>query len=107
MPDDDKTLSEEKPISDGKPVPDDNTLTKLVTFTRETLRPEGLEAPIEADTPLLDLGVLDSLKTAILLSHIRDELGVSVPPIELTVANFRNLRNIAALVDELAIAPTR
>lgn len=86
---------------------DDTTLTKLVAFTRDTLCPEGLEVPIEADTPLLDLGVLDSLKTAILLNYIREDLGVSVPPVALRASNFKDLRSIAALVDELASAATR
>lgn len=86
---------------------DDKTLTKLVTFARETLSPQELEAPIEADTALLDLGILDSLKTAILLNFIRDDLGVSVPAVALNAANFRDLRSIAALVDEIATTATR
>jgi clorobiocin biosynthesis protein CloN5 len=83
---------------------DDKTLTKLVSFTRETLCPREVEEPIEADTPLLGLGVLDSLKTAILLNYIRDDLGVTIPAAALNTANFQDLRSIAALVD--TIAPT-
>ncbi len=46
-------------------------------------------------------------KTAILLNYIRDDLGVSVPPVELRAARFKDLRSIAALVNELATATPR
>lgn len=87
-------------------MPEDvKTLAKLVSFAQETLCATELGVLIDADTPLLDLGVLDSLKTAILLNYIRDDLGVSVPPTALNTANFKDLRSIAGLVNAIATTP--
>ncbi|WP_173152388.1 acyl carrier protein [Phytohabitans suffuscus] len=88
-------------------MPDDQTLRKLVTFIDETLCPQEMEEPIRPDTPLLELGILDSLKTAILLNFIRDALGVVVPPKDLSARNFKNPAAIAAMVDQLSAAPSR
>ncbi len=50
------------------------------------------------ETPLLAWGVLDSFKTARLLSFIQDELDSQIPPEQLYAGNFRDVRSIAAMV---------
>ena len=85
---------------------DDPVVIRLVAFTDETLRPKDLDERIDPHTPLLELGILDSLKTAILLNFIRDELGVAVPPMEINARNFKDINSIAAMVNQLTSAPT-
>jgi Phosphopantetheine attachment site. len=78
------------------------TVPRLVTFIRENLL--SADEPVELDerTPLLEAGILDSLKTAILLSYIRDELGVYVSPALIDAKNFANVESLAAMVDGLS-----
>ena len=83
-------------------MPDEKVQDKLRNFIHETLRPKEMTEPIEVDTPLIELGILDSLKTAILLNYIRDELGVHVPPLEMGARYFKDVLSIAALGGELS-----
>ncbi|MDG4830620.1 acyl carrier protein [Solwaraspora sp. WMMD1047] len=53
-------------------------------------------------TPIIELGILDSLNTILLIGFIRDELGVVVPPREINADNFKNIRAITSLVCETA-----
>jgi clorobiocin biosynthesis protein CloN5 len=80
----------------------DEVTRLLVAFIQENLLPEHEDLSIDETTPLLELGVLDSLKTAILLNYVRDELKTYVPPDLLTHAHFRNAGTIAALILEVA-----
>lgn len=57
-------------------------------------------ADLTADTPLLELGVLNSVDTARLVSRIRETFGVRLPPASMTAGNFRDLKAIAGLVTE-------
>jgi acyl carrier protein len=77
---------------------------KLVAFIQENLTGGRPDLRIDAESPLLELGVLDSLKTAILLNYVRDELGTPIPPERLSVSNFRTPRAIGALVRDVALS---
>ncbi|MGV9452432.1 acyl carrier protein [Streptomyces sp. NPDC003635] len=57
------------------------------------------------DTPLLEWSVLTSMNTSLLLSFIRTELGVVVPPTHITGRNFANLAAITDMVYSLAPQP--
>jgi peptidyl carrier protein len=73
-------------------------LDQLVHHVREDLA-TGVSADlITADAPLLELGVLDSVRTARLLAHIRGTYGVRVPPVDMTGEHFRTLETITDLV---------
>jgi acyl carrier protein len=50
------------------------------------------------NTPLLELGVLNSIETARLVAYIRDTFGVRLAPAAMTATNFRDLETIAGLV---------
>ncbi|SBT42793.1 acyl carrier protein [Micromonospora auratinigra] len=76
------------------------TLSRLVEYTRTVLLGGDADG-LTPETPLLEWGVLDSLKTARLVGWIRDEFGVRVPPTKMNGANFRDLNSIAALVESL------
>lgn len=78
----------------------ERTETKLITFIRERFLAGDAGGELSADTPLLEWGVLDSLKVAILLNFIRDELGTTIPFEKISARHFKDVRSIAALVDE-------
>ncbi|WP_208881496.1 phosphopantetheine-binding protein [Streptomyces armeniacus] len=77
---------------------------KLVSFIQENLLTEDTDLVIDEATPLMELGILNSLKTAILLNYINHGLGLTVPPERLSAANFQTPRTIAAMIDDLAAA---
>jgi acyl carrier protein len=77
----------------------------LAPYVAETFLGEGMEA-LQPDTPLLELGILNSMNTAKLLTFIRESLGVDVPATHITGAHFRTLDTITDLVHSLGPAPT-
>ena len=80
-----------------------DTAPRLVDFVRENLLPAGSTVELDEQTPLLETGILDSLKTAILLNYIRDELGVFVSPVLIDAKNFANVASVTAMVDGLLV----
>ncbi|MBP2328677.1 acyl carrier protein [Kibdelosporangium banguiense] len=56
---------------------------------------------LTVETPLLEWGVLNSIETARLVAHIRDEFGVRVPPAKMVSKHFSNIDRIADLVCSL------
>lgn len=62
---------------------------------------EGDRASLRSDTPLLEWGVLTSMNTAHLLTHIRERYGVDVPPQAITARHLRDISSISALVTDL------
>jgi clorobiocin biosynthesis protein CloN5 len=79
------------------------TAARLVAFVRENLLPADSTSGLDEQTPLLEAGILDSLKTAILLNYIRDELGVFVSPALIDAKNFASVASVAAMVDGLLV----
>lgn len=76
-------------------------LDRLTEYTRSELLGGQAADDLDAQTPLLEWGVLNSLETARLLAFIREEFDVRVPPAQVTSAHFRNLETIADLVSTL------
>lgn len=68
-------------------------------IARELL--EGDDAGLDAETPLIELGVISSMSIVLLSAFITDEYGVTVPQREMTVANLSKLSRMAALVQRL------
>ncbi|MEV4805674.1 phosphopantetheine-binding protein [Nonomuraea sp. NPDC049421] len=79
----------------------ENLTEKLIAFIQDNLVQDGDDLTIDATTPLLASGLLDSLRTARLLNHLRKDLGVPVPAAKLDPENFRDVATIAAMVTEL------
>jgi len=61
----------------------------------------GAGATLQPDTPLLEWGVLTSLRITELLSFIHTGLGVEVGPEHVVGSNFRDLDAITRLVMSL------
>lgn len=83
----------------------DGIFDRLVEFVRRELFGDEEAAEtgdLDATTPLLQLGILNSMNTARLLSFIRSELGVNVPPMYITGKHFQDLGAITALVLDLS-----
>lgn len=83
--------------------PDSMITEKLLSFIRANVLPEELKADFDQDTPLLELGVIDSLNAARLLNFISGEIGVSVPTSMIEAGNFRSVRSLSAMVGSLAV----
>lgn len=85
------------------PVPE-QIAGELTDYVRERFLQGDDDVALTVESPLLEWGVLSSLNTAVLLTHIRDAYGVDVPPTAITATHLRNTRSIAALVAGLADA---
>lgn len=66
---------------------------------REMLRGDG--EGLDADTPLLDLGVISSMSIVLLSVFMANEFQVEVPQKEMTVANLGTLDRMATMVERL------
>jgi acyl carrier protein len=55
------------------------------------------------NTPLLEWGVLNSMNTALLMSHVRDRFVVDIPVSYITAKRFRDLGSLTEMVHELAL----
>jgi peptidyl carrier protein len=83
--------------------PDPMVTEKLLSFIRSSFLPDELKAEFDEDTPLLELGVIDSLNAARLLNFISREVGVTVPTSLIEADNFRSVRRLSAMVGSLAV----
>ena len=86
---------------------DDPVTTDLLEFLRRTCADTIGPVQVDETTPLMEAGILNSLRTAMLLNHLRDGLGAPVPAACITAEHFRDVRSIAALVRNLTAAPGR
>lgn len=78
----------------------DDYTSALIDFIRTEFLSGDERAALTATTPLVDSGVLDSLRVAVLLTYIRDGLGVQVPLAKMDSRNFADIRTIAAMLAE-------
>ncbi|MGF1429067.1 acyl carrier protein [Kitasatospora sp. LaBMicrA B282] len=77
---------------------------RITAFVRERFLDGDPKGELEETTPLLEWGVLNSLNTVVLLTYVRTELGVTIPPRQLNAKDLKNVRAIAAMVAKLAAA---
>lgn len=79
---------------------------RITAFIRESFLDGDPRNELEEKTPLLEWGVLSSLKMTQLLVFLREGLDeadrVKVPALEINAQNFKNIRNIAELVLKLS-----
>ena len=69
---------------------------QLAAFTNKTIMMDEASG-IDADTPILDMGILDSLSMVSLLTYIQTQFGVHIPNEEITPDNFETLYALAEL----------
>lgn len=75
----------------------------LLEFIREEFLWGDEDRELTLSTPLLEWGIIDSLRTAVLLTHVRERFGVYVSHAKVNSRDFRDITSIAGLV--LAEAP--
>ena len=79
----------------------DEVIDDLREFiAREILAGDGAE--LDAETPLLAWGILDSLTLVTLLDHLERRFGIRIPPSEATPDQLETIRAVAELVVRLA-----
>lgn len=62
---------------------------------------DGQDIGLDASTPLLEWGVINSMEMARLVTFIHDRLGVEIPGDKITIEHFKDLAAITSLVLEL------
>ena len=82
----------------------EQVVESLLSYLRETFLQGDEREELDERTPLLEWGILTSMNTAILLTHIREDFGTPVPPDRINAANFRDPGSIADLILDLAPA---
>lgn len=58
----------------------------------------GKDSGLDAKTPILELGIIQSFSLAQMMAHIREEFGVVIPSSEWTPTNLATLDAITDLV---------
>jgi acyl carrier protein len=58
------------------------------------------ELSLGPDDDLLLSNVLDSLRVMLLISHLEESSGLTIPPEDVTLENFQSLRQIHAYLDQ-------
>ena len=76
-------------------------ITRAVTPTSSRRAGRALSVPIEPDTRLLDLGILDSLAVLSVVSEIEQTLDLEFPETEIVATNFRTPENLWKFVSTL------
>ncbi|MFF2851896.1 phosphopantetheine-binding protein [Streptomyces sp. NPDC058001] len=85
-------------------VSEEETSKRLTEFIRERFLDGDPQGELDAGSPLLEWGVLNSLRVARLIAFIRSDLGVPVSAMEINPDNLRDVRSITAMVTRLARA---
>jgi clorobiocin biosynthesis protein CloN5 len=83
----------------------DRIALHISAFIRDTFLDGDPRGELEETTPLLEWGVLNSLRMTQLLAFLREGLPeterAKVPALQINAQNFKNVKTIAALVDRL------
>jgi hypothetical protein len=94
------------PVADQRAGRVDRVTARVIEFIRDAFLDGDPRGELDERTPLLEWGVLSSLKMTQLLVYLREGLDepdrVPVPALEISGPNFRTVRAIAELVDRLA-----
>jgi acyl carrier protein len=72
-------------------------------FRREVL--EGSEVGLDGTTPLLELGLLNSMSVLLLLNDIEQKLGVLISRDEVNPENLKDIDAIVRMVERARSAP--
>ncbi len=81
---------------------------EIVEDLKEFLEDEVLRektTDLGSETPLLELGILNSLSTAKMIAFIRRRYGLFVPAEKIVGSNFQSLGRIAELVMGMSADP--
>ncbi|MEQ6027781.1 acyl carrier protein [Streptomyces salinarius] len=71
--------------------------------SRITWGPDEDASSLTADTPLLEMGLVDSLAIMEIVAALDKEAGVTLPDTEIVAANFRSPKALWAAIESLAV----
>jgi acyl carrier protein len=81
--------------------------TEIIAKVTKYIRDEFLngidDQELDESTPLLGRGILDSLRVMLLLTYIRNELGVDISPAEVDPENLKDIQTLAKMVRGLPL----
>lgn len=77
---------------------DEVTGARIIDYIRTTFLDGDPDGDLARTTPLIELGVLNSLNIVRLLAFVDKELGVKVPPMEVNGANFKSPESIVDVI---------
>lgn len=80
-------------------------IEQLKTYITTELITGSLDAPLTADTPLIENGILDSLGIFKLLSFIEEQFSIRVDPTEIVYENFASLNTIQQMIQRTKNQP--
>nr|UNQ78285.1 acyl carrier protein [Microbispora sp.] len=81
---------------------DEEAEERILSFIREKFLDGDPRGELDLDSPLLEWGVLNSMDTMVLISFIRDEMGLEVPFERINSRDLKNVRSIAQMLVELS-----
>jgi acyl carrier protein len=64
----------------------------------------GVRDGVDDDTGLFSGGLIDSLSVIELISFVEAEIGLSIPPADITLENFDSINRIVRLAEALTAA---
>lgn len=76
---------------------------RIAEYIQKDLLQEPTDAGLDTDENLLGSGILDSVGMMSLVVFIETDLGVAVPPEDVTIENFRSIDTIALYVERRKI----
>lgn len=81
---------------------EDQISARLLAFIRNRFLAGDPQGELDLTTPLLELGILNSLNTATMIGYIRTEFGAAIPLEKADAATFRNIASIASMLYQAA-----
>ncbi|KZN61425.1 alpha/beta fold hydrolase [Pseudoalteromonas luteoviolacea] len=76
-------------------------IEELIEFINQDLL-EGAAPDLDQHTPLLELGILNSLSMVRLLAHVDQRYGAKIPEHDITPVHFENIETLCALIKTLS-----
>ena len=75
--------------------------SQIIHFIRRAFLDGDPKGELNETSPLLEWGILNSMNMIQLMSFVRDQLGVSVPPARINARDFKDVRSITTMVLDL------
>jgi acyl carrier protein len=72
-------------------------ITKITQYIQDEFLKGNDDQELNESTPLLGRGILDSLRVMLLLTFIRNELGVDVSPAQVDPENLKDIQTLAKM----------
>lgn len=87
-----------------RPPTREEVIARVLALVRERFLDGDPGGELDEDTPLLEYGVLNSLKIAVLAGRLADDFAVEIPFTALGPATWETVRGIGSMVHGLTAA---